>query len=998
LSYHSVGLFDLSDLAPAMVWGAAALALVVGVVANPFQVQAAQSYGSLTLGDLSLALDTAVPDLLGLDRGAESAHHSEKSWQQHVGQAMDRAEAEESLHFGCAHVADAFAAARALANLGGQPVFNSVEHDRTCFTFVANAATGAALVSGPDSVLFIAAPMPRLAKVSPELFRRLVSEQGDQPVSLDRDWRRRMPRRELQAASKEERQSSSSPNGRRQHEGLQDQELELSHRHLHAHPNPGFRVGFQGAQAPPDPEAWLQRIKSLTDETQSTGAGSSGLPLLPRKRGAAATQSLSHCQFELLTWRVTRGSSPRGDRHWASAEISGLKQVASQPAERDSCWMVLAEFLADHPLVSSVTPVPLMQSHNYISTQIMQTGSPTGTERPLWALGVNGSGEVAGVADSGIDLYSCYFLGPSDPVQMTDRNNWLNGALVTDLTQRKVVQYVAYADSYDDVGGHGTHVCGTVSGAQNSNWETVNNGTSPVYFGDNETIDYSGYVPFDEVPDNKGVAPQAKIAFFDIGITGWRWLAIPDDYQAMFDSAYEAGARVHSNSWGAAVNTYRPDDLQVDMYIYDHPDFAILFAAGNEGDLGYHSVGSPGLSKNAITVGASEGGPARHTNNFKNLASFSSMGPTYDERIKPDVVAPGFYVISAHSQGPPGYPAKESCAEQIMAGTSMATPGVAGTALLLRHYFRLGKFLPYAEAMSGEAAAATSIPVDPETGCLPAYSTSCNLTLPSAALIKAMLVHSGDDLEKRGVGDTYIDIKDPTPNNIEGFGRVNLMNVIPEIGSDTSNALYIDDTIQRNNSGLQNNCPKRSYNATVNGDSGVGLRASLTWTDPPSGSIYSKSQLMNNLDLRVVDPDGAEVWGNGKQDNLNNVERVTIDLPMSGNYIIEITAAPMVTAAQDYSLIVSGDLFVTEVQEDCSFIYTSGGSGSSDDDDDDGFTLGIVLGVIIPFFFLAVGTGAFYYWRSHRKKTVTLASQSSQSTFTVDGLQQARVIGVVASG
>ena len=61
-------------------------------------------------------------------------------------------------------------------------------------------------------------------------------------------------------------------------------------------------------------------------------------------------------------------------------------------------------------------------------------------------------------------------------------------------------------------------------------------------------------------------------------------------------------------------------------------------------------------------------------------------GPTYDGRLKPDVVAPGSYIFSARSSG---YNNGGTCAFVAMAGTSMAAPIVAGTAALLRQYFKV---------------------------------------------------------------------------------------------------------------------------------------------------------------------------------------------------------------------------------------------------------------------------------------------------------------------
>jgi hypothetical protein len=83
-----------------------------------------------------------------------------------------------------------------------------------------------------------------------------------------------------------------------------------------------------------------------------------------------------------------------------------------------------------------------------------------------------------------------------------------------------------------------------------------------------------------------------------------------------------------------------------------------------------------------------------------SIASFSSIGPTYDGRIKPDLIAPGDFIQSAFAGSPKKtieywdnpsgnltWEELSSCAVHQMSGTSMATPITAGTALLIRQYF-----------------------------------------------------------------------------------------------------------------------------------------------------------------------------------------------------------------------------------------------------------------------------------------------------------------------
>ena len=84
------------------------------------------------------------------------------------------------------------------------------------------------------------------------------------------------------------------------------------------------------------------------------------------------------------------------------------------------------------------------------------TGFAPYTDRLL-----RGDGVVVAVADTGLDDASCYF---SDPYRKVNKTNTKNAK--PDFRLRKVVQYALGngADGYDNVAGHGTHVCGIVAG------------------------------------------------------------------------------------------------------------------------------------------------------------------------------------------------------------------------------------------------------------------------------------------------------------------------------------------------------------------------------------------------------------------------------------------------------------------------------------------------------------------------------------------------------
>lgn len=133
-------------------------------------------------------------------------------------------------------------------------------------------------------------------------------------------------------------------------------------------------------------------------------------------------------------------------------------------------------------------------------------------------------------------------------------------------------------------------------------------------------------------------------------------------------------------------------------------DEGVLFAvaAGNDGQLGSHTVSSPGSADAALTVGAV--GPNG------GLADFSSRGPRIgDSAVKPDVTAPGVAITAAAAPGsvieqevgqnPEGY--------LTIDGTSMATPHVAGAAALLaqQHPDWTGQQLKAALSASAKPAA-----------------------------------------------------------------------------------------------------------------------------------------------------------------------------------------------------------------------------------------------------------------------------------------------------
>jgi len=191
------------------------------------------------------------------------------------------------------------------------------------------------------------------------------------------------------------------------------------------------------------------------------------------------------------------------------------------------------------------------------------------------------------------------------------------------------------------------------------------------------------------------------------------------------------------------------------------------------------SITTSGAAKNPITVGSSQ--TTLGSQNIGYVAFYSSQGPTYDGRYKPDLVAPGDQLMSAHASGGNS----QTCSELEMTGTSMATPAAAGIGLLIRQYF-----------LDVNHKFWTAI-------CNPSYR-SCKSFPPSGSLVKAILTHSGAGMQLfNGGGSNDISLGMP-PDYYQGFGRISLMNVLPLKDKVTSFDLFIANAVNIvENSNLQ---------------------------------------------------------------------------------------------------------------------------------------------------------------------------------------------------
>ena len=349
-----------------------------------------------------------------------------------------------------------------------------------------------------------------------------------------------------------------------------------------------------------------------------------------------------------------------------------IKPFLSYPVE---CLKIFVENLGNNPHIIRLSLKTKPKVLNHVSRGITQSGKSF--NEPYSLAGLDGINQIVGIADSGLNDLSCFYYDHNyknpTPRQLLSRDAGVS-SLKIDRTRRKVIQYVynTQTDGLDDEGGHGTHCAGSVAGN---------------CLGDGNM---------------NGMAPEAKLAFYDIGLNGADFLSISPSLTAILQTAFNTGARIHSNSWGGGTQFYDSNSRTIDTFQYNNPYFLTIIAAGNDGSDGFGTTSTPAFAKNDVTVGAASTriGSSDQEVEESTIAYFSSLGPTNDGRFYIDIVAPGDPVMSAMAGDPNtlnqtisnSNGTMQSKAVLEMSGTSMATPTVAGTAALIRQYFMESKF------------------------------------------------------------------------------------------------------------------------------------------------------------------------------------------------------------------------------------------------------------------------------------------------------------------
>ena len=476
------------------------------------------------------------------------------------------------------------------------------------------------------------------------------------------------------------------------------------------------------------------------------------------------------------------------------------------------------------------------------------------------------------------------WTGGSTGLNLTGNNPLLKNKLAlwdgggVNSTHVELVGRVTAKDAQGSADGHATHVAGTMMASGVSAF------ARGMAFGIPGILSYTFGSHLGEMATE---APNLLVSNHSYGtISGWRY----NDGQSRWE---------FYGNWGEnedyKFGFYSSETQFWDSLSYMSPNYLIVKSAGNNRNEAGPSVGTnywrysssgsmtnagprpDGISsqngydllptysnsKNILTVGNVLPIPNGYTKPAEvQLASSSSVGPTDDGRIKPDIVANGTSLTSTYTGANNAY--------ATLSGTSMSSPTISGSAILLQELYMR------------------------KTEGTPAWSST----------IKGLIIHTAD--EATGT---------PGPDYMYGWGLANFTRAAMTLEKSTESVVQ-----QR----TLNNGGTYSLNVVATGKSP--LKVTICWTDPPApitpGNTLNDrtKKLIHDLDIRVKR--GARVYLPWKLDGLNpalpatrgdndvdNVEVIEIDSTVIGDtYTIEISHKGTLTRSgtQTYSLIATG--------------------------------------------------------------------------------------------
>jgi subtilisin-like proprotein convertase family protein len=462
--------------------------------------------------------------------------------------------------------------------------------------------------------------------------------------------------------------------------------------------------------------------------------------------------------------------------------------------------------------------------------------------------------ELKRISKEGIPIY---YKTDNVDAAITTRANFMHngGGLGLDIEGQGMTAHVwdgglarATHQEYDGAGGLNRYSVGDDSSALSFHGAHVTG-----------TIMSSGFVSA-----AKGMAPQSKVVGHD-------W----NDDLAEATAAAAAGMLISNHSYGYRAadvpdwwfGAYTNDAREWDNLLYNAPYYLKVVSAGNDGNDSasnaepldgnnqYDKLSGDKTSKNSLIIANSQDAAINVDGTLSSVSrnSSSSEGPTDDLRVKPDLMGNGTGLFSSYETTDSAY--------NSISGTSMASPNVAGSLLLLQQYYKdiTGSFM-------------------------------------KAATLKGLALHTADDN----------DIVGPDANT--GWGLLNIKAAAETVTNNGLATWVAEETLS--NGG--------SYSITVKSDGLSPLLASISWTDKAgvanTGTANDPtSALVNDLDIRITQTATTyNPWKltgvdtNGKGDNtVDPFERVDIT-GASGDYEITVTHKGTLDEDQNFSLVISG--------------------------------------------------------------------------------------------
>ncbi|WP_241461461.1 GEVED domain-containing protein [Aquimarina macrocephali] len=490
----------------------------------------------------------------------------------------------------------------------------------------------------------------------------------------------------------------------------------------------------------------------------------------------------------------------------------------------------------------------------------------------------NGSfSELQRLAKDGTPLY--YTTFNADAAKST-RANHLNsgGSLGLNLDGQNMTAYV-----WDGGATRPTHQ--EFDGTGGNNRVTISDGVTTLNGNSFHAQHVTGTIVASGVQANaKGMASQAKAKTHDWNNDASEATTAAANGMLLSNHSYGFRASAVPDQYFGA---YIDESRTWDEIMYNAPFYLMVVAAGNDGNdnssnaqpldgnSSYDKLTGHSTSKNNLVVANAQDANVSNdgTLNSVTINSGSSEGPTDDYRIKPDITGNGTGVYSTYDNSDTAY--------NSISGTSMASPNVTGTLLLLQQHYN-----------------------------------SNNGNFMKAATLKGLALHTADDIGPSG------------PDAVHGWGLLNA-KVAAEAITNKGTASKIEELTLTSG---------QTYTVTVDSDGTSPLLASISWTDRAGTAVTATNSntavLVNDLDIRVTKGSTTSnpykltgVNTNSTGDNtVDPFERVDI-ANASGTYTITVTHKGTLTGgSQNFSLIVTGLTGTTTV---CTATVPTGVSSSA---------------------------------------------------------------------